>query len=149
MAISIEDITAYLHREIPLTRAMEMKAAGWDGQMVTLEAPLAPNENHTDTAFGGAIASMAFLAGYSLLYLIFQERAFSTRILIQKSTIEFLRPVDDRLVATACCPPPAELEEMLETMKRKRRARMTIESRVLSGKTLAATQSGVYVAMVY
>ena len=149
MAISIDDVTAYLHREIPLTRAMELSVTGWDGQTVTLAAPLAPNENHADTAFGGSIASMAFLAGYSLLYLIFQERAFSTRILIQKSTIEFLRPVDDRLVATACCPPPAELEEMLDTIKRKRRARMTIDSKILSGKTLAATHSGIYVAMLY
>jgi thioesterase domain-containing protein len=147
--ISIEDITAYLHREIPLTRAMEIAVTSWDGQTVTLSAPLAPNENHADTAFGGSIASMAFLAGYSLLYLVFQERAFSTRILIQKSTIDFLRPVDDQLVATACCPPPAELEEMLDTIKRKRRARMTIESKIFSGKILAATHSGIYVAMVY
>jgi thioesterase domain-containing protein len=149
MRFTPEDITAYLHNEIPLTRAMELRATGWDGQTVTLAAPLAPNENHTETAFGGSIASMAFLAGYSLLYLIFQERSISTRILIQKSSIEFLRPIDDQLIATACCPPPRELEEMIDTLRRKRRARMTITSQVLSGTTLAATQSGLYVAMLY
>lgn len=149
MPTSIDSITEYLHREIPLTRAMELRATSWDGHTVTLAAPLAPNENHTDTAFGGSIASMAFLAGYSLLYLIFQERSLSTRILIQKSSIEFLRPIDDRLVATACCPPPAELADLLDTLQRKRRARMTIESKVLSGQTLAATQSGIFVAMLY
>jgi thioesterase domain-containing protein len=149
MPTSPADLTDYLHREIPLTRAMGMAATSWDGQTVTLHAPLAPNENHADTAFGGSIASMAFLAGYGLLYLIFQERGLSTRILIQKSAIEFLRPVDADLVATACCPPPADLEAMVDTLRRKRRARMTIESQVLSGKTVAATQSGVYVALIY
>jgi thioesterase domain-containing protein len=149
MPTSPKELTDYLHREIPLTRAMELRATSWDGQTVTLAAPLGPNENHTETAFGGSIASIAFLAGYSLLYLIFQERSLSTRILIQKSSIEFLRPIDEQIIGTACCPPPKELDAMLETLQRKRRARMTIISQVLSGKTLAATQSGLYVAMLY
>ena len=121
----------------------------WDGCTVTLTAPLGPNQNHTDTAFGGSIATMGILAGYTALYLLLRDRAISTRILIQKSGVEFLRPVDGDLVCVAACPTGAALEEFLETMRRKRRARVEIESRVMSRKTVAATHGGVYVAMLY
>ena len=143
------DITQILHAEIPLTRAMGLQVASWDGTSVTLSAPLAPNQNHTDTAFGGSISSLAIMAGYSLLFLLFRDRAISTRILIQKSATEYLLPIDAEFSATATCPPPAALAEFLETLKRKRRARLDLPSQVHSRHTLAATHTGLYVAMIY
>ena len=147
--VSIQEVTAYLHEEIPVTRAMGIEVTAWDGRSVTLAAPLAPNQNHADTAFGGSIASLGILAGYCLLYLVFRERKLSTRVLIQKSATEYLRPIDELMTATASCPEPAALEEFLETMRRKRRARMEIESKILCRKMLAATSTGLFVAMVY
>jgi thioesterase domain-containing protein len=143
------DLTRILHQEIPLTRAMGLVATCWDGQSVTLTAPLEPNQNHTDTAFGGSIASLAVLAGYSLLFLMFKDREMSTRILVQKSTTDYLLPIEAEFSATATCPPAAELEAFIETLKRKRRARMELTTRVMSRHMVAATHTGLYVAMVY
>jgi thioesterase domain-containing protein len=147
--ISLPEITARLRDEIPLTRAMGFSITGWDGRLVTLSAPLSVNQNHADTAFGGSISSMGILAGYSLLYILLQEREISTRILIQKSATDFLRPVDTDLTAIAALPMAEAIEEFVETLKRKRRSRMTLESQILSGRSLAATHSGLYVAMIY
>src|ERR1700761_7953323 len=141
------DVTALLRSEIPLTRAMGFSITGWDGTSVTLTAPLALNQNHADTAFGGSISSMGILAGYSLLYMLLLERKFSTRILIQKSETEFLRPIDSDMIASARSPEPAALEEFLDTLSRKRRSRLSVESLVLSGTILAATHRGLYIAM--
>jgi len=143
------EITDRLQSELPLTRAMGMSVVSWDGAVVTLVAPLQPNLNHADTAFGGSISCMGILAGYALVYLLFQERGISTRVVIQKSTTDYLRPIDTEITSTASLPNPAAIEEFLEMLKQKRRARLTLNSQVLSGKTLAATHTGIYVALLY
>ena len=141
--------TAYLHGEIPLTRAMGMEVGAWDGRTVTLTAPLAPNQNHTDTAFGGAISSLGIMAGYCLVHLTLEERRISHRLLIQKSSIDYLRPIDAEMTATACLPEEAVLAEFLDLLLRKRRARLTLHTQVLCRRMLAATHTGLYVAMLY
>jgi thioesterase domain-containing protein len=147
--VNLSEVTAYLHGEIPITRAMGIEVIAWDGTTVSLAAPLAPNQNHADTAFGGSIATLGILAGYSLLHVVFLERKLSTRILIQKSETEYMRPIDEAMTATAAIASPVALEELLETMRRKRRARMEIESKVICRKMLAATHRGLFVAMKY
>jgi thioesterase domain-containing protein len=147
--LSLPEVTTHLQDEIPIIRAMGIQLVGWDGTTVTVAAPLTPNQNHADTAFGGSIATIGIVAGYSLLHLIFLERQMSTRILIQKSATEYLRPIDEDMTATAGVANPAMLEEFLDTMKRKRRARMEIESSILCRKAIAATHRGLFVAMVY
>jgi len=148
-ASDLEAVTAYLRAELPLSAAIGMSLTSWDGQTVSLSAPLGPNLNHADFAFGGSISSMAILATYSLLFLIFRERSISNRILIQESTTKFLRPIDTDIVATACCPAPVALDEFLQTLARKRKSRISLESSVYSGTTLAATHTGLFVAMLY
>ena len=53
------------------------------------------------------------------------------------------------MTATACLPEAEELAAFLETLQRKRRARLTLHSQVLCRRMLAATHSGLYVAMLY
>ncbi len=142
-------VTAHLHAEIPLTRAMELVVSAWDGTTVRLEAPLAPSQNHADTAFGGAISTAGIMAGFCLLYLLFDDRKISTRVLIQKSSTEFLRPIDADFTSTATAPPADKLEEFLETIRRKRRSRIEIASQVMCHQTVCATHTGLFVAMLY
>lgn len=149
MPISPEELTTQLHGEIPLTRALGVRVQAWDGQRMKLWAPLAPNLNPTDTAFGGAISSMGILAGYCLLLLLLRERGISTRILIQTTTCEFLRPVDEDFSADAACPEGAVMEEFLATLQRKRRARAELLSEVHCRGMLAARHRGLYVAILF
>jgi len=146
---TLAEITTYLHEELPLTRAMGVEAAQWDGKSLMLRAPLELNVNHTDTAFGGSISSLGILAGYMLLYLATKERGISCRLLIQKSTTEFLRPIDTVITATAALPGDEALGDFVSMLVRKRKARLELETQVLSRKTLAAVQRGLYVAIVY
>jgi thioesterase domain-containing protein len=142
-------MTAYLHEEIPLTKAMGLSCTAWDGLAVSLTAPLTPNLNHADTAFGGSISSTAILAGYCLIYLLLRERRISNRLLITKSEIEYLRPVDADMVATARLPARQETADFLATLLRRRRARLPIESLVTCKGLLAAKHTGHYLAMLF
>jgi len=141
-------LTLWLHGELPLTKAMGVEVAAWDGKKITVVAPLGPNLNHTETAFGGSISSLGILAGWALLSLMLKERGVSCRVLIQKSSTDFLRPIDTEITATACLP-EKEGEELVESVKKHRRGRLTVESEVLSRKTVAAKHVGVYVVIAY
>jgi len=143
------DITAHLHEQIPLTQAMGLAVTSWDGVTVTLTAPLAPNQNHADTAFGGSISTLGIMAGFCLLTLLFKDRNISTRVLIQKSTTDFLRPIDGDLIATATLPPANDLADFLTTIQRKRRARIELTSEVSSRGLVAARHTGLFVALLY
>jgi len=142
-------MTALLHEEIPLTRAMGMTVAAWDGRSVKLTAPLKLNHNHADTAFGGAISSMGIMAGYCLVHMLLEERQISNRLLIQKSSVDYLRPIDADLEAVACVPEEPVLGEFLQSLQKRRRGRLTLESRVMCQGLVAAVHSGLYVAMLY
>jgi thioesterase domain-containing protein len=146
---SLSDINDYLHQELPLTRHMGITAAAWDQQTLTLHAPLEPNINHADTAFGGSISTLGILAGYMLLFLMLQDRKISNRILIQKSSTDYLRPIDGPMTATASLSQVKELDEFLAMLQKRRRARMTLDSQIFTGPALSATHSGLYIAMLY
>lgn len=140
-------MNAFLHGEIPLTKVMGMTCVAWDGRAVTLTAPLEPNVNHADTAFGGSISTMGIMAGYCLAHLLLAERRISNRLLIQQSSVEFLRPIDDQMTSRACA--PADAAAFIELLQKKRRARLTITSEVSCKGMLAARHTGIYVAMLY
>ena len=48
---------------------MKVRVASWDEERLVLTAPLAPNHNHLNTAFGGSLSAMATLAGYAMIWL--------------------------------------------------------------------------------
>ena len=143
----LADITKLLHSELPLTNAMGVELTAWDGSTVQLTAPLAPHVNHTATAFGGSIASLAILPGYTPLFLVLRDRALLAHILIQKSALDFVRPIDTTFTAIATLPAAAELDAFLTTLQQKRRSRITMDSRILTKDMLAATHTGLYVAI--
>ncbi|HKE43757.1 MAG TPA: YiiD C-terminal domain-containing protein, partial [Steroidobacteraceae bacterium] len=60
-------LKAWMNAEIPLTRHIDVRIAGYDQDTLTLLAPLAANSNHKGTAFGGSLFSLAVLAGWGLL----------------------------------------------------------------------------------
>ena len=63
-------IERYLHEHIPLTTHMEVGVDRIDGTGVRLTAPLAPNINHRQTAFGGSVAALRLSEkGYRVLVL--------------------------------------------------------------------------------
>lgn len=66
MGFMIEaDLQAYLHRQIPLSAAMQVSVVSATLDSVVLSAPLAPNINHKYTAFGGSVSALGILAAWS------------------------------------------------------------------------------------
>jgi thioesterase domain-containing protein len=146
--VTLEEITPYLHEHIPLSRQLGAVAEAWDGTSVRLGAPLAPNINHRSTAFGGSLSALAILSGWVLVHLALRERGLETWLVIQRSEFDFEKPVDGDFTATTALPPAAEWDRFLATLKRHRRARVSVTTSLRSAAGVVGAHRGAYVAVV-
>ncbi|HKB60399.1 MAG TPA: thioesterase domain-containing protein [Gallionellaceae bacterium] len=133
-----------LHEEIPLTRALGIRATAYDGRCLVLSAPLSPNINHKSTAFGGSLYSVAVSCGWGLLHLKLAEAGLHRHIVIQESSIRYLRPVSGDMRAT-CCVEDAALERFMRALHKHDRARLELAVSVSHDDRPAVEFSGRYV----
>jgi thioesterase domain-containing protein len=142
---TLAELERTLHAEIPLTRAMGVRVAHFDATGLTLRAPLEPNINHKCTAFGGSLATLATLAGWGLLQLLLREHPPVT-VVIQESSVQYLRPVAEDIQATCAMPQAVELAKFLRNLARKGMARIELVVLIPVGGETAVTFRGRYVA---
>jgi thioesterase domain-containing protein len=145
--MTLDEITAYLHAHIPLTRGLAAAARRWDGASLVLGAPLAPNLNHRQTAFGGSLSAVAILAGWGVVHLALRERGLDARVVIQRSAMEFVAPAAGDFAAAASVPEPRAWERFVTTLRRHGRARVAVAASVTCGGVLVASHEGTYAAL--
>jgi thioesterase domain-containing protein len=128
LAMDIGILQRYLHDHIPLSKAMEVEVAEATDNGVALAAPLAPNINHRETVFGGSASAVAILSAWTLMYLRLKSEQLNVRIVIQKSTMTYERPITGRFIASAAISDTTAWRRFVDTLKRKRRGRFTVRS---------------------
>ncbi|MCH9652766.1 MAG: thioesterase domain-containing protein [Planctomycetes bacterium] len=146
MEFDAEEVTAYLHQHIPVTQAMSIRASSESSDVLRLRARLAPNLNHQETAFGGSIASIGILAGWTLIHLRLQHDEHRYKIVIQKSEMEFLLPIEDDFEAECPYPEESVWVPFHAGLDRKGRARIDLQSSVTVNNRVAAIIRGTFVA---
>jgi thioesterase domain-containing protein len=120
------ELKQYLHEHIPLSKAMGVEVLAATAAGVKLSAPLAPNINHRDTVFGGSAVALAILSAWSLLHIRLGQESISSRIVIQKSTMKYERPITEDFLATTVIPDATTWSKFMNTLKRKHRARISV-----------------------
>jgi thioesterase domain-containing protein len=133
-----------LHVEIPLSQAMGIRVAAYDGASLKLTAPLAPNINHKSTAFGGSLYSLAVLCGWGMVHLKLAEAAMHKHIFIQESNIRYLLPVDQDMQAE-CNLDGVAFQKFMRTLEKHDRARLQLDVVIKHQGQLAVEFSGRYV----
>jgi thioesterase domain-containing protein len=133
-----------LHNEIPISRALGVRVSNYDGGSLSLDAPLEPNLNHKSTAFGGSLYSLAVLSGWGLLHLNLADAKLHKLIVIQESTIRYLRPVLHDLHAE-CRMDKDKFSHFLLTLKKHGRARISLNAIITDDGLTAVEFSGRYV----
>ena len=142
-----ESLTRYLHDHIPLTRHLQVTVIEVNAGRVVLSAPLSPNINHRETAFGGSLVSIAILAGWSWLHARLTALNRCQRLVVSHSEAAFTQPVDEEFLAICEAPTAAEFDRFLRTLERRGKARLSLESQVLCRETLAVQHSAAFVAI--
>jgi thioesterase domain-containing protein len=147
MACETAELEAYLHERIPLSRAMQVSVLEVGEAHLRVGAPLAPNINHRNTVFGGSAAAAAMLAAWGLLYVRLRRERRPARLVIQRSSLEFLQPIDDLFTATSRLAAPDAWPRFLATLERKGRSRIAVEA-VLDCRGVAVARfQGEFVAL--
>jgi thioesterase domain-containing protein len=133
-----------LHNEIPISKAMGIRVANFDGASLSLSAPLEPNTNRHGTAFAGSLYSLAVLCGWGLLDLKLAEAKLHKHIVIQESSIRYLHPVEHGLYAE-CRLDNDAFKRFLRTLKKHDRARLSLDVTISEDNLPAVEFSGRYV----
>jgi thioesterase domain-containing protein len=141
------DLEHYLHEHIPLSQAMGIEVVAADNHGVTLRAPLGPNINHRETVFGGSASSLAILAAWSLLYLRLRQEGANSRIVIQRNTMNYERPIVGAFLASSTIQDALAWEKFVGTLKRKHRARISVAARLFCDREKVGEFQGDFVAL--
>ena len=139
-------LRTFLHTRIPLTVTMAVDVVVAQENCVTLSAPLEPNVNHRQTVFGGSASSLAILAAWSLVYLRLQREGLALRIVIQKNTVTYERPITGAFTATAQLDDAARWTRFRETLQRRGRARVHVGSVLRCNGEQVGTLDAAFVA---
>ena len=134
-----------MHAAIPLTGAIGIRAVAYDREGLLLSAPLAQNINDKRTVFSGSLNAVLTLAGWGLIWLLLEEQQLSGAIVIQDSTIKYLQPVRRDFVARGHMPERSEIEQLQSTLRKRGRARLSVQAQIWEDNALRVTFTGRYV----
>lgn len=141
----LRETEAFLHQQIPLTRAMGVTVESWNGRQLVLQAPLEPNHNHLGTAFGGSLCALATLAGYGLLWLVLGDR--EAHVVVRESHIRYHHPVRGALRATCSLPAEEEMTAFRRQFAEAGRARLALKAFIEDGGKACVEFEGTFVAL--
>jgi thioesterase domain-containing protein len=140
------ELERYLHNHLPLTRAMQVFVVQLHSGEVMLGAPLLPNINHQKTVFGGSAATLATTAAWTLVHTQLRLAGLESRVVIQRNTMEFALPMMDEFTARAFFPQPETWPNFVHTLKRRKRARITVFAELACRGRVSGQFQGEFVA---
>jgi thioesterase domain-containing protein len=131
---------------MPAARHIGVKVESYDGRCLALGAPLAPNVNQMGTAFAGSLNSVATLAGWSLAWLLVHESGLAADVVLQDSSVRYLRPVTRDFTARCCRPEAGAVAALFAAVRRRGRGRIELSAEIREEGRAAVTFAGRYVA---
>lgn len=141
------ELEQYLHRHIPLSKAMQVSVVEASDDSVAIAAPLAPNINHRETVFGGSASAVAILAAWALLHLRLQRAGITTRLVIQRNEMNYDLPVTDAFVARSSLAAPREWQRFTALLARRGKARISVSAILEQEGRAVARFTGDFVAL--
>lgn len=141
-----ETLQKYLNERIPVSRAMGVEVLEAGLKQVVIRAPLAPNINHMNTAFGGSVSAVAMLSAWSLLYVRLVNEDIKSHIVIHKTAVTFERPIVDTFTSTTVFDDKPTWEEFVSKLKTKGKAGLNLSSVLMCGGSPAGSLEGYFVS---
>lgn len=137
----------WLKGQIPLINHMGFLPLQWDGKKLVMSAQLEPNVNDKGTGFGGSLATVATLCGWSIITLYLREQGRDDDVVIRDSHLEYFLPVTSDFSAITSLPASDQLAQFDIKMNQKGRARMDLIIEIHQDDKPAMKLSGSYVAL--
>lgn len=136
----------YLHDHIPVTRAMQVGVVEITDSSLTLSAPIAANINHRETVFGGSASALCILSAWSLIHCrLTQYSQFTPRIVIQRNSMEYTKPVLADFTAICQLDRPETWDRLIKSLTRKSIGRIQLTSSLMCEGQTAGRFEGSFV----
>ncbi|WP_301343702.1 thioesterase domain-containing protein [Aliarcobacter butzleri] len=138
-----------LHNEIPLTKFMDLKITKYDEKELMTIAPLNKNINDKGTAFGGSLATLTIISGWSICWLISKELEInSENIVVIKNEHSYRKPVTKELICHTKRPTKDEIENLKNKLLLKKSASIKISSQIIEDGEICVDFTGYYVIKI-
>jgi thioesterase domain-containing protein len=132
---------------MPVTQRLGVRLVDVQHGTVRLRAPFAANTNHAGTAFAGSLNAVATLSGWATVWLLLRERDIRVQVVIQDSSVRYLRPVTGDFEAL-CTPPSHEaITHLVDSVTRRGKGRIELAIAVHDDQGKAVHFRGRYVAL--
>lgn len=141
------ELERYLHAHIPLSRAMGVAVVEIADDRAVLTAPLGPNINHRETVFGGSASALAILSAWALLYARLRDAGIDRRLVIQRGTMDYRRPIAGAFSARATLAAGADWDRFRRLLERRGRARIAVAAFLEHDGEVAGYFEGEFVAL--
>ncbi|MFW3327526.1 thioesterase domain-containing protein, partial [Aliarcobacter butzleri] len=147
--IMIKILENKLHNEIPLTKFMDLKITKYDEKELITIAPLNKNINDKGTAFGGSLATLTIISGWSICWLISKELEInSENIVVIKNEHSYRKPVTKELICHTKRPTKDEIENLKNKLLLKKSASIKISSQIIEDGEVCVDFTGYYVIKI-
>ncbi len=123
---------------------MGIEVEKYDGNILRLSAPLTPNINDKQTAFGGSLFCVCVLSCWGMVYLKTQEKAITCNQVVTDSNISYLKPVGGKIIAECKSPSNEELESFFSAYEAKGKSKISLQSKIVCDNKTAVNFSGQY-----
>ncbi|MDN5063643.1 thioesterase domain-containing protein [Aliarcobacter butzleri] len=138
-----------LHNEIPLTKFMDLKITKYDEKELITIAPLNKNINDKGTAFGGSLATLTIISGWSICWLISKELEInSENIVVIKNEHSYRKPVTKELICHTKRATKDEIENLKNKLLLKKSASIKISSQIIEDGEVCVDFTGYYVIKI-
>lgn len=132
------------HATIPMSKAMNIEVASFNGDQLITSADLLFNKNLHNTMFAGSIYALATLTGWGWVHLELSQRGLKGDIVLADGHIHYQKPIEGVGIAQVL---KQNVQANLEVIEKGKKPRFTIEVSVLNGEQVAAKFTGIYVVM--
>ncbi len=143
----LDRLSAVLRDGIPLTGFMQVDIDHCDTHKLRLRAPYEPNRNHKGAAFGGSLAALAVVTGWSVLELACRERGADAEVVISHLEMDFLAPVTADLISHCSRPDPDTLAHFFDALLIHGKAALDISVTIEGVRMNSVRCCGTYVAL--
>lgn len=141
------ELQSRIQRLIPMTSALGMRLTKFDGQTLTVAAPLDLNRNHQNTAFGGSLYSVGVMTVWCLLQLWLDQKGIPGTIVIQTGAMDYTDPVTGDFEAQASLPDQTAMNKVETMLRRRGKARLNLSSELLQQRESRGRFMGRFVIL--
>jgi thioesterase domain-containing protein len=143
--MQLEHFEREVKEKIPLAKDLQFSYLSCDEKELVLQAPFEKNKNDKNTVFAGSQASLALLAGWSLVTLSFQDYKVRS-VAAMKTEMSYLKPIEGDFVVRAVFSDQADKSACINMLDKKGRTKISVDVTLseLGEQRVKASFNGVY-----